>query len=403
MNPVASLGLILLVSLLAGHLVKVIRIPEVTGYILAGLVLGPSGLGWIGKDNIAGLGIFSEVALGLILFSIGSIFQFDRFRKIRRTVVKLTLLDAGLVFFLMTGVMLFLRQGWQVSLILGVVAIETAAASTLMVMREYNTSGPLTENLIGMIAINNVVCLTAFSILASTMRVFEVWQHASGSVLQAIYRPAFLLVWQLVGSVALGYLIGIILSSWATKVVEHGETLILLIGCLLLCVGLSNYLELSTLVASLTIGATAANFSRHSRRLAEVQSGTDPPFYAIFFVIAGANLHLGLLKSLGLVGVGYVVARALGKLLGAKLGGSMTKFPEPARQGLTYATLPHAGLAIGLVLSLGNQLPNLTSTVSTIVLAAILVYELVGPVCTKFALARSGEVQARTDGAPELG
>ncbi len=403
MNSVASLGLILLVSLLAGHLVKVIRVPEVTGYILAGLVLGPSGLGWIGKDNIAGLGIFSEVALGLILFSIGSIFQFDRFRKIRKTVVKLTLLDAGLVFVLMTGTMLFLHQGLQVSLILGVVAIETAAASTLMVMREYNTSGPLTENLIGMIAINNVVCLTAFSILTSSMRVFEVWQHTSGSVQQAIYRPAFLLVWQLIGSVALGYLIGIILSSWATKVVEHGETLILLIGCLLLCVGLSDYLELSTLVASLAIGATAANFSRHSRRLAEVQSGTDPPFYAIFFVIAGANLHVGLLKSLGLVGVGYVVARAVGKLLGAKLGGSMTKFPEPARNGLTYATLPHAGLAIGLVLSLGNQLPNLTSTVSTIVLAAILVYELVGPVCTKLALKRSGEVHARTAEAPELG
>lgn len=402
MNSIASLGLILLVSLLAGHLVKFARIPEVTGYILAGLLLGPAGLGWIDRDNIAGLSIFSEVALGLILFSIGSIFQFDRFRNIRKTAVTITLIDAAIVFTLITTAMLVTGQGLRVSLILGIVGIETAAASTLMVVREYNASGPLTENLIGMIAINNVVCLTIFSVVVSTLRVFEFWQHASGSVLEGIYRPAFLLVWQLIGSAALGYLIGILLSSWATKVVEHGETLILLIGCLLLCVGLSVYMELSTLVASLAIGATAANFSRHSRRLAEVQSRTDPPFYAVFFVIAGANLHVGLLKSLGIVGVAYVVARGIGKYLGARVGGIATDFPEPARRGLTYATLPHAGLAIGLVLSLEKQLPHIASTVSTVVLAAILVYELVGPFSTRFALLRSGEVHARAAETPEL-
>lgn len=402
MNQVASLGLILLVSLLAGHLVKFARIPEVTGYILAGLLLGPSGLGWIGKDNVAGLTIFSEVALGLILFSIGSIFQFQRFRSIRQNVVKVTLIDAGLVFVLITGTMLLLRQGLQVSLILGVIAIETAAASTLMVLREYNASGPLTENLIGMIAINNVVCLTAFSLLVSLITVSESWSHASGGLMTAIYRPVFLLVWQLVGSVALGYLIGVLLSSWATKVVEHGETLILLIGCLLLCIGLAVYLELSTLVTSLTIGATAANFSRHSRRLSEVQSRMDPPLYAIFFVIAGANLHVGLLKTLGVVGVAYVIARGIGKYLAANFGGRLTDIPETARRGLRYSTLPHAGLAIGLVLSLKDQLPQLEATVSTVVLAAILVYELIGPLSTRLALVRSGEVHARTAEAEEL-
>lgn len=403
MNQVASLGLILLVSLLAGHLVKFARIPEVTGYILAGLLLGPSGLGWIGKNNVAGLTIFSEVALGLILFSIGSIFQFQRFRSIRQNVVKVTLIDAGLVFVLITGTMLLLHQGLQVSLILGIIAIETAAASTLMVLREYNASGPLTENLIGMIAINNVICLTAFSLLVSLITVGESWSNASGSLITAIYRPVFLLVWQLVGSVALGYLIGVLLSSWATKVVEHGETLILLIGCLLLCIGLAVYLELSTLVTSLTIGATAANFSRHSRRLSEVQSRMDPPLYAIFFVIAGANLHVGLLKTLGIVGIAYVIARGIGKYVAANLGGRLTDIPQTARRGLRYSTLPHAGLAIGLVLSLKDQLPQLEATVSTVVLAAILVYELVGPLSTRLALVRSGEVHARTDEAEELG
>lgn len=390
-------------SLLAGHLVKFAKIPEVTGYIIAGLVLGPSGVGWIGESNIAGLSIFSEVALGLILFSIGSIFQFDRFRHIRRNVVRITITDAVIVFGLMTMTMLMMGQGWTVSFILGVVAIETAAASTLMVIREYNAAGPLTENLTGMIAINNVLCLTAFSILVSTIRITDALTHSDGNMMSALYRPLYLLVWQLLGSVCLGYLLGVVLSSWATKVVEHGETLILLIGCLLLCVGLAVYLELSTLVASLAIGATAANFSSHSRRLAEVQSRTDPPFYAIFFVIAGANLHIGLLKSLGLVGIAYVIARGAGKYLGARWGVRGTDLPDRAREGLRYATLSHAGLAIGLVLSLGKRLPELSATVSTIVLSAILVYELVGPVSTRLALVRSSEVQARVKEQPELG
>jgi Kef-type K+ transport system membrane component KefB len=394
MNQLASLGLILLISLLAGHLVKFARIPEVTGYIIAGLVLGPSVLGWIGEQNIAGLEIFSEVALGLILFSIGSIFRFDRFREIQKNVVRITLIDAGVVFLLVTGTMLVMGQRWPVAAILGLVAIETAAASTLMVIREYNASGPMTENLTGMIAINNILCLTVFSVLVSIIQASNMLEH--NAELGSLYRTVYMLIWQMLGSVALGYLIGVLLSVWATKVVEHGETLILLIGCLLLCVGLSIWLQLSTLVTSLSIGATSANFSRHSRRLAEVQSRTDPPLYAIFFVIAGANLHVGLLKSLGMIGIGYIVARGLGKLLGARIGGLTTSLPQAAKRSFRYATLPHAGLAIGLVLSLDKTLPDLAPVVSTVVLAAILVYELIGPVTTRFALMRSGESQRRT-------
>ncbi len=393
MNPLTSLGLILLVSLIAGHLVKFARVPEVTGYILAGLALGPSGLGWIGEQNLTGLGIISEVALGLILFSIGSIFRFDRFRQIRRAVVRITLTDAVLVFVAVTGTMLLLRVPVEAAVILGAIAIETAAASSVMVMREYNAAGPLTENLLGMIAINNVVCLGAFSVAVSLIQLGHVW--TLHEALSATYRPIFLLAWQLLGSAALGYLVGALLSSWAPYVVEHGETLILLIGSLLLCVGLSIHLELSTLVASLAIGATAANFSSHSRRLAEVQSRTDPPFYAVFFVIAGANLHVGMLKSLGVIGVAYVVARAAAKIGGATLGGRRTDLPAAARRNLRFATLPHAGLAIGLVLSLEKQLPQVAPTVSTVVLAAILIFEVLGPVSTRLALIRSGESRRR--------
>jgi Kef-type K+ transport system membrane component KefB len=401
-NELTSVGIILLISLLAGHLVKFVKIPEVTGYIVAGLVLGPSFLGWIGTHNVAGLGILSEVALGLILFSIGSIFRFDRFRGIRSNVVRITAIDTVLVFSLVFATMLLMRLSLRPAILTAIISTETAAASTLMVLREYNAAGPLTENLMGMIAINNVVCLTIFSVIVSLIQMGNAWDLYGANGLAALYAPIYLLVWQLIGSVALGYLIGVLLSSWAPHVTEHGETLILLIGSLLLCVGLSIYLQLSTLIASLAIGATAANFSSHSRRLAEVQSGTDPPFYAIFFVIAGANLHVDLLKSLGWMGAAYVLARAIAKILGGALGANGTQIPEPARSHFRWSTLPHAGLAIGLVISLEKSLPVVAPAVSTIVLAAVLIFEVLGPIATRRSLIECGENRAREPQAVEV-
>ena len=151
MNELSSLGLILLLALMAGHLVKYIRVPEVTGYLLAGVALGPSVLGWVSHENLTALEIFSEVALGLILFSIGSVFEFGLIRRIGRNVLLLTLIESLLACATVIAVMLLGGQEWQVALLLGVIAMETAAASTLMVMRECNAEGPVTETLTGIL------------------------------------------------------------------------------------------------------------------------------------------------------------------------------------------------------------------------------------------------------------
>jgi Kef-type K+ transport system membrane component KefB len=316
MNELSSIALILLLSLLAGHLVKFIHVPEVTGYILAGIAVGPSMLGWINDQNLASLSIFSEVALALILFSIGSIFEFRRFREVGKTIVVITLTECALVAALVTTAALFMGQKWETALLLGTVAMETGAASTLMVLREYNADGPLTQVITGAIAINNLVCLTCFLLLTSGLQLTGRLGMGDGA---SLYSTAYSVIWQLIGSAALGYLVGLLLAAWSTKVTEHGETLILLIGSVLLCAGLAVLLNLSILVVSLVLGATTANLSAHTGRLARVQSRTDPPFYAVFFVIAGAHLQLGLLKTLGLLGIAYILARAVGKLTGTYL------------------------------------------------------------------------------------
>ncbi len=332
MNELTSLGIILLLALAAGHLVKWIRVPEVTGYLVAGIALGPSAMGWISTDNLAALDVLSEVALGLILFSVGTVFEFSRFERIGRRLSRLVACEATLTAVIVTVGLIAAGQPWQVALVLGAIAIETAAASTLMVLREYNAQGPVTELLTGLFAMDNLLCLIVFSASVVVIQL----SSAAGATLYELLYP---LVWQIVGSAALGYIVGFLLSLWSPRVSEHGENLILLAGCVLLGVGAAKALGLSPMVTNLAVGATLVNLSEHSRRLFQSLSQTDPPLYAIFFVLAGAELDLGLLKSIGISGAVFILARLSGKFAGVTLGDPPGRFRTahrfaPALDGL---------------------------------------------------------------------
>ena len=393
MNQLASLGIILVFALLAGHLVKFVRIPEVTGYILAGMAVGPYFLGWITHENLSSLEVFSEVALGLILFSIGSVFEFRRFSLIGRRAVLVTAAESLLAGTLVTLGMLAAGQGWAVSMLLGAISMETAAASTLMVIRECNAKGDLTETLTGVIALNNICCLICFSLAAALIELTSKSATADHHWGAALYESFYPLVWQLLGSVALGFLIGLVLSVWASHVKEQGETLILMAGSVLLCVGLSQWLELSPLIASLAVGATMVNLSTRSRALFGALSRTDPPLYAIFFVIAGADLNLALLPTLGVLGAVYVLGRSAGKFAGTRYGARYAGLSEQVQRLMGYAMFSQAGLAIGLVLITNRRFPEIGPTIATIVLASVAIFELFGPLAARFALASSGETR----------
>ena len=397
MNELASLGLILLFALLVGHLVKFARIPEVTGYLLAGMLVGPSVLGWVTHENLQALHVFSEVGLGLILFSIGAVFELGRVRAIGRGLIALTFAESALAAVLVGVGMLLIGQPWQIALLLGAIAVETGAASTLMVIRENNSSGPFTEALTGVIGLNNIFALIAFSVVAATL---DLHALAAGSELTAagVGRAIFPLIWQLVGSAALGFLVGLLLASWASQVVESGETLVLLAGCVLLTVGVATFLGLSPLVASLAVGATMANLSGKSRRLFEELAKTDPPLYVIFFVLAGADLNLALLPSLGLIGVAYVLCRAVGKFGGAWFAARRARFSDTVQRLMGFSILAQAGLAVGLVIVTRERFPEIAPTVTTVVLGAVVIFEIAGPLSAKFALDRSGESRPQDDG-----
>jgi Kef-type K+ transport system membrane component KefB len=399
LNEILSVGLILIAALVAGHAAQLVRIPEVTGYLLVGLLIGPSVFDLIGHDDVKTLGFLSEVALGLILFSIGSIFEARNFLKVGAGVARITVFEAGSAFVLVFFGLLAAGQAFPVALLLGVIAMETAPATTLMVLHEYDARGPMTDRLLALIALNNMLVLLTFGLVAAGLGLFS---GAAESVLLTGYRAVYGLVWTTVGSVALGVLLGLVIDAWAARAKESGEAMILAMGVVLIGVGAARALSLSPLFTTLAIGATVANTSHRGDDLLAALGRVDPPFYAAFFVLAGAELNVSSLNALGLGGLAYVVLRALGKVAGARLGMRGQDLPPPVRRYLGVCLISSSSLAVGLTIQIRHSFPDLAAPVTGIVLAAVLVFEIAGPLLTRHALVRSGEAQTTPDPLEEL-
>lgn len=399
MNEVLSVGLILLAALVAGHLAQLARVPEVTGYLLVGVAIGPSLLDLITHDNLRTLGFLSEVALGLILFSIGSIFEAHNFRRLGPGAARITLAEAGLSFLLVAGGTLLAGISLPAALLLGVIAMETAPATTLMVLHEYDASGPMTERLLALVALNNMLVLAAFGVVSAGLTL-----AGGGEIgwLGAAWQAGHGLAWSIAGSIALGVVLGLVIDAWAARVKEAGEAMILAMGVVLVAVGAARGLGLSSLVASLALGATVVNTSHHGDALLRALGRADPPLYAAFFVLAGAELQLGSLGALGLAGLAYVVGRAAGKIGGTRLGTRGQGLDAVVERNLGLCLLSSSSLAVGLTIQVRSTFPELAPAVTPVVLASVLIFEILGPLATRRALFRTGEARTIPDPLREV-
>jgi Kef-type K+ transport system membrane component KefB len=395
MNEILSVGLILMSALLAGHLAQLVRIPEVTGYLLVGVVIGPAAFDLVTHDNIQTLGFLSDVALGLILFNIGSIFEANNFRQVGVGVARVTLWEASLAFALVFVMLLVTGLTWPVALLLGVVAMETAPATTLMVLNEYDAKGPMTDRLKALVALNNIYVLVTFGLVTAVLTLFE---STGDGWLWAGYRATHGLLWTTLGSVALGAVLGLLMDLMATRAKESGEAMILSIGTVLIAVGASRWLGLSPLISTLALGATIVNASPQGDRLLRALGRADPPLYAAFFVLAGAELQPGSLLGLGVIGIAYTVARAVGKIVGVRIGLRGQEVPDHVRRHLGYCLISSSSLAVGLTIQIRIAFPQYAATVTGIVLAAVVIFEIIGPLLTRRALFATGE--AKTLPAP---
>ncbi|MGD9015010.1 MAG: cation:proton antiporter [Candidatus Omnitrophota bacterium] len=388
MNAIFGLGLILLFGLLAARLINKIKFPSVTAYLLLGILIGPSLGNLVSPELLSASGFISNIVLGLIAFSLGQNFTRDFFHRLGRTIIWISVLEAIVPWFLVAlAVYFFAGQPFYVALIFGAISSATAPAATVMVIREYKSKGRFTDVLLGVVAIDDAWCLIIFAISLAVAKALA-FHMSNGFLIKVIGRSLF----EISGAFMLGGLVAYIASYISKFIRTQTELLIYTLGFILFTSGLALNLHFSVLLANMFLGAVLVNIKHTNFRFFEVLKSVDTPLYLIFFCLAGANLEIGLLKGIGLVGLVYLICRITGKVVGSILGGRIVKVEERIRRYLGWGLLPQAGVALGCALIAKTDFPQFGGIIFTTIVATTVIYELIGPICTKIALEKAGEI-----------
>jgi len=388
-NSILSLGFVVIVGFLIGRLLNKIHLPSVTGYIVAGILIGPYGLRLIHQDVLNASSFVSNIALSFIAYSLGKSFTFHQLKKVGKSVLYISIGEVVVSFLLVTlSLWLFLKLPLYVALVIGAIAPATAPAAVVMVTREYKAKGVLTDTLLGVVAIDDAwgIMLFAFSLAVAKPLSLSETLIFSG-VLHQLFH-AFI---EVSGSLALGFVVGILLAYFFRFLKTPTQILLVIVGTILLTAGISVELNISILLSNMMLGATVANILKPSSRPFEILSGFDAPLYLLFFVLAGASLEIGSLKQLGLVGIVYIFTRLPGEMLGAYIGAKLSKASDKVRRYLGLGLAPQAGVAIGLAIIAKVYIPQGDLVLSTIILTTV-VYELLGPPLVKIALEKAHEI-----------
>lgn len=393
LNVLADLGVMILFGIFMGRMVKHLKLPNVTGYLIAGLLLGPYFFPALGlpfsvlsESFVTNIGIVSEVALGFIAFSIGNEFKFSYFRQVGAAPVIIAASESFFAVLFVVVMLALCGNPLPFSLVLGSIAAATAPAATIMVINQYKAKGPVTSTLLSVVAIDDATALLLFSICVAISQTMEGGQT---NLVWAVFQP----ILQILGALLIGFVLGVALLVPMKRFHKASNRLGLICGFLFLGIGLADKLGLSSLMLCMGFGATVANLSAESEAIMDVADSITSPIYILFFVASGAGLQVSVLKKVGLIGLIYIVFRVLGKWFGAWLGGRIGHTTEAVNRYLGTCLLPQAGVAIGLTLVAGNVVPKYAAEIRAVVLAGTLVYELIGPGITKLSLTKAGEIQ----------
>ena len=387
MNILLLIGIAMASGLLVSRAARAVKLPNVTAFLVAGLIIGPCVAGIISKEQAESMGVISEAALGFIAYAIGGEFKLSYLKKIGKAPLTITAFQGLMTAFCVDVGLIAFGVDVPLALLLGAIGLATAPAATLMVVRQYKAHGPVTQMLLPVVAMDDALGLMVFSISAS---VAQAMLGGAITVQSMVLTPLI----EIVGSLVLGAALGWVLAFGARFFASRGNKLALSIALVLAGVGLCDMLNLSSLLVCMMIGAVMVNLSQQREVLMEQCDRFTPPLFLLFFVLSGADLDLSVLPSVGLIGIAYLLLRSIGKWGGTYLGAVCVKADKHIRHYLGLTLLPQAGVAIGMAALVSARFPTLAAQVNTIVLAGVLVFELIGPVITKIALTKAGEIPA---------
>lgn len=379
-----TFGGLFIIGLLADLVGRHTPLPRVTLLLLAGFVIGPSFLDWLPQFTGDWFPILTDIALAMIGFLLGQKLTMSTLQRLGRSVLFMSIGEVFLTALLVFTVLSVCGVTTELALLLAGIAPATAPAATIDVVREYKAKGRFTDTLLGIVAIDDAWGLLVFSVLLAVVQALS-GQEGVGAVLISG-------VWEIGGAVLLGVLLGMPMAYLTGRIRPGEPTQAEALGVVLLCAGLAVLMEVSYILSAMILGAVVANLAKHHDRPFHAIEGFEWPFLILFFLLAGAALHMEALAHVGLLGAGYVVLRIVGRILGTQLGGWLSGTEPTTRRWIGLALLPQAGVAIGMGLLASQRFPDLKDILLPVVLGSTVIFELLGPVMTRRVLIRIGEV-----------
>ncbi len=409
MQALLSLSVSIFAGLMLSRVAKLAKLPAVTAYLVAGILVGPyvlgsfgiKGLGFISMADVNSYSIISDVALGFIAFMIGNEFRLSQLKKtgkqatvigIFQAVITTIVVDAALIglHFVMPDVL-----SLPTAITLGAVASATAPAATLMVVKQYKAKGPLTDVLLPVVALDDAVGLVLF---AASFGVAKALVSGTIDVISVVVEPLI----EVVGSLLLGFVMGLLFSFFEKFFHSRSKRMAMSVTFVLLTVALSMlkfnigrvHVSFSSLLVCMMLGTVFCNICDFSEELMDRVDRWTAPLFILFFVISGAQLQLSVFTNVAvvLIGVVYIASRCLGKYSGAFLSAKSVHCDKNIVKYLGITLFPQAGVALGMALK-AQSLPACGSMVANITLFSVLIYELVGPLLTKISLVKAGEIK----------
>ena len=403
-----SLSIALLSGLLLSRLVKKVKLPAVTAYLIAGVLIGPFVLGalnipgiGITADQIEGFGLISDLALGFIAFAMGNEFRLAQLKKIGKQATVIGVFQALFTTVVVDVVLIGLhflmpdKLSLSAAIVLAAVATATAPAATLMVVKQYKAKGPVTDVLLPVVALDDAVGLVVFAISFGVAKSISI---GTVDVLSVILEPLL----EVVLSLGLGFVMGLLFTICEkyfhsrSKRMAVSVTFVMMtvaISCLRFDVG-GIHIAFSSLLACMMLGTVFCNMCEVSEELMDRADRWTTPILILFFVISGAELELSVFAdwAVVVVGVVYIISRSIGKCFGANISAKMTHSDPNIVKYLGITLLPQAGVALGMAIKAIELGPD-GAIVRNITLFAVLIYEIVGPFLTKVALTKAGDIR----------
>lgn len=414
METLLGISIALTAGLLMSRVVKPLKLPAVTGYLIAGILIGPyclgllgvKGLGFTSVQEVADLSILNDIALGFIAFAIGDEFRLSQLKKTGKQATIIGIFQAVFTTLVVDAALIGLhfalgeeRFPLAAAIILGAIASATAPAATLMVVRQYKAKGKLTSLLLPIVALDDAVGLIIFAVSFGVARTL-----ISGEV--SIYSIIVDPIVEIIVSLVIGAIVGWFLSFAEKYFKSNSKRQALVVTAIIFAVAISKmkfsvgpvHVGFSPLLVCMMLGTIFCNVCDFSADLMEKTDKWTAPLFILFFVLSGAELDFSVFRDISVIGVGilYIIARTIGKYYGASISAKAAKCEPKIKKYLGITLLPQAGVALGMsitAMSIGEQ----GVIIRNIVLFGVLIYELFGPTMTKIALMKAGEISPKIE------